>query len=213
MIRLALSLLLASFACAGASTPAAEEQAMPLPPPPKSGLPPLPGASTPEVGVDVARDRYVAWLGARQRPTSPVVEGTLPGAGAWRFFYVGGAPGVKSDPAAVGPEAVVAAGQPDGWAGLLASGDPAAVHGHVAWLHGAWAALAPDTALAESVLGKHPDARPHLAPPLREEIAGGVRFTAWYFEPPARVPFRHVITATAGETTFRREKLSEIAAP
>jgi hypothetical protein len=156
--------------------------------------------------------RYAAWLVAQGKKADPIVEGQVPGA-TWSLFFVGGSPGAKYTPAAVGPDAIAAAGQPDGWVGFLASSPPDALHDQVAWLHGMWGALKPGTQTAESVLAKYPAAAAHLAAPRLEEIDGGRRFTAWYFEPPAMTPFVFTITATADGTVFQRTKLSDLAAP
>lgn len=188
------------------------------PPGPPPGPPPPPGSGPPPSGdagpVDPTspKGRYAAWLVAHGKKADPIVEGRVPG-GTWSLFFVGGAPGAKSDPAAIGPDAIVAPRVPEGWAAFLASSPPESLHEQVAWLHGMWGALVPDSPSATSVVAKFPAVEPHLAPPLREEIDGGLRFTAWYFEPPAMTPFRFTITATASGTEFQRTKLSDLATP
>ncbi len=163
---------------------------------------------------DDARDTYVRWLAAQGvAADAPIQEGTLQGAAGWRFFFVSPAPGQKAHAAAVGEGLVVAARAPQGWRAFLGSGELEARHAQVAWLYGAWGALAPDTAVTASVLARHPEAATHLRAPERAtDSAGQLRFVGWFFEPPARVPFRYTILATAdGTTTFTRATAADLA--
>jgi hypothetical protein len=164
---------------------------------------------------DDARDTYVRWLAAQGvAADGPIQEATLQGAAGWRFFFVSGGPGHKAHAGAVGDGLVVAARAPHGWRAFLGSGELDARHAQVAWLYGAWGALTPDTAVAASVLARHPDAAKHVRAPERTtDNAGQLRFVGWFFEPPARVPFRCTILAAAdGTTTFARATAADLAA-
>ena len=217
MTRTVALAALVALACAGAPPPSEapaphppEETSVSQPPGPPGPPPPPAPAEAGPVDPSSPKGRYAAWLESRGRPTDGIKEGTPPGAGTYAFFFLGPAPGVKTDAAAVGPSGIVAPGMPDGWREFLLSAPPEKIHEQVAWLNGAWGALAPDTAGAASVLKKHPAAEAHLTPPERSEEGDVVRFTAWYFEPPAMTPFRHSITASPASTDFQRTRLSDL---
>jgi hypothetical protein len=182
------------------------------PPAPKPGPPPAPGAAVDDGPPDPASPagRYLAWLDAKG-VTSPTVDTWRPGGtGDWRFMWVKTSPGQKGHPAAVGPDHIVVAGDPAGWAQLLGSAPADALHRRVAWLNGSWGAVAPDSPVAESVLRKHPTLADHLTAPSLVASDTGQTFTGWFFEPPAMLPFRLEITAVGDEVTFDRKTLAEL---
>lgn len=158
--------------------------------------------------------RYEAWLAKKGLAVANVREATLQDSGAWHFYYVGEAPGAKAHAAAVNGETLVAPKQPEGWGAFLRTASPAQLHAQVAWLHGAWGTLEPGTPTADAVLARFPDAASVVSAPTL--VAGdeeNVTFTAWYFEPPARGPFRYTITVATGGTTFTRARLEEVPKP
>lgn len=93
---------------------------------------------------------------------------------------------------------------------FVESQDLDALHHQVAWLHGDWAPLAPDTTFADNVEEQHPAAAGRITAPRKHSTGGGVVFEAWYAAPPELAPFRVTLRATEGSLDLKEVPLADL---
>jgi hypothetical protein len=187
MLRTLITLGVLGLGCAGAPAPSPEK-------PMSSSRP-----------AESARARYEAWLADHPTGAPPTIQTgpKFPGAGATAyelFFVSGGPPGApKLLAAAASKDAVVTLGDlATGWGAYLRSAEPACLQDQIGWLQGAWASLSPTRPVAQGVLASDPKAKQYVAEPRLEVLpGGGVRFEAWYGEPPQFAPFRYRLDVAA----------------